>query len=446
MSCIYMHHFGLHRCWLQTTHTTYFTFYKASSIASSFPSSVSGWQDPYLKEAAMKEMAELQQHKIWWDKKNNGVSRSWVMQDGCSPDVTRYRETDGAPWVFVYECKDSGIPADAMNAIYLFSPHAINNMKGAVVPTSNLTPKLESASGGGGGGSGTSNDSLSKRWKVSGIWRHIVPSINSNQSGNNNNNNNRMDVDENLLEEDFSMDSIRIGSGGHANNPLNGGGASSSSLSRANNNDGNVCIHDMALDKGLPSLSGGERIDLEKIAPLRVELFFPRVYYYDPRGCELMMGEDRPKVLQKVFCLVAVTPARNFSLTEYARLYLVENAGNSHNQNDNHMMIHRRELLQEILLDQIGMCEHLRQYMYFSSSSSDTNQQQQQQQQKNPLDMFNVPSHDLFPGNYLCVQMAYKKIQTRLFQSYGIDHSKIYVEGFSQSVNLLLQKDPPIQF
>lgn len=41
---------------------------------------VAGWQDAGLKEAAMKEMAELQQHKMWWEKKNNGVSKSWVMQ------------------------------------------------------------------------------------------------------------------------------------------------------------------------------------------------------------------------------------------------------------------------------------------------------------------------------------------------------------------------------
>lgn len=66
--------------------------------SSSSSGSAAGWQDQLLKQAAMKEMADLQQHKMWWDRKNNGVSKCWVMQDGCSPGVTRYRDVDGAPW------------------------------------------------------------------------------------------------------------------------------------------------------------------------------------------------------------------------------------------------------------------------------------------------------------------------------------------------------------
>lgn len=280
---------------------------------------------------------------------------------------------------------------DAMNVVYLFSPHSIVNMKGAVVPTARLTPKLEPAAGGG---------DLSKKWKASGIWRHVSPLSNNEPSENSH---------------------------------------------QHGNHSENTCIHDMNLDQGLPMLVNTERVvDLEKIAPVRIELFFPRVYFYDPmdpfgengEGDDEDENEDenengyRRKVLQKVFCMVVVTPARNFSLTEYVRLYIVENSSVSSQVQEN--IMHRRELLQEILLDQIGMCEHLRQYMYFSSSNI---------QQKNPLDMLNVPSHDLFPGNYLCIQMAYRKIQTRLARMYGIDHHKIYVEGFSQTVNLLLQKD-----
>jgi hypothetical protein len=37
--------------------------------------------------------------------------------------------------------------------------------------------------------------------------------------------------------------------------------------------------------------------------------------------------------------------------------------------------------------------------------------------------------------------MAYRKIQGKLHRAYGIDHHKIYVEGFSESVHVLRKKD-----
>lgn len=43
-------------------------------------STMDGWQDELLKQAALKEMEDLQQHRMWWEKKNNGISKTWVMQ------------------------------------------------------------------------------------------------------------------------------------------------------------------------------------------------------------------------------------------------------------------------------------------------------------------------------------------------------------------------------
>lgn len=372
--------------------------------------------------------------------------------------------------VFVYECKDSGIPMDALNTIYLFSPHAITNMRGAIVPTSMLTPKLESMVAGGGG-------DLSKKWKASGIWRHVV--VNSGGQAKNaeqisSNNGNESDEDSGVGTSSgtggLSMRGLRSSRLQQTSSTSNG----NQNRNRNGNQNGNdsMCIHDMDLSEGLPSLApmsstaGDAGMDLERLAPVRIELFFPRVYYYDPNDAaehHLMgMDDSERKVHQKVFCMVVVTPARNFSLTEYVRLYIAEgNISSSSSGGGGGLggataadtLVHRRELLQEVLLDQIGMCEHLRRYMYHSASCTtfvaEGNQSDEQDSSmlssamllKNPLDVLNMPSHDLFPGNYLCIQMAYRKIQNRLHKSYGIDHHKIYVEGFSQTVNLLTKKD-----
>jgi hypothetical protein len=485
-----------------------------------------------LKDAACKEMEDLQQHKVWWERKNNGVSKSWVMQDGCSPHVTRYHDADGAPWVFVYECKDSGIPMDALNVVYLFSPTSITNMRGAVVPTARLTPKLEGMTSGGPGGAsshvaGGGGGDLSKKWKVGGIWRHVqVQTDNDNNEvedegdghddGHNDGHNALYDEDSTTADRrnhgrhgsksgsgsddddqgntnggTFSMSSLRNSAGG--SNGIAAGSSRSGLANGINNRQAtnarqmgfsNTCIHDMQLNEGLPALkkqsAGNELdgstdnqglIDLEKQAPVRLELFFPRVFYYDPHDTSSLLdgihqdsvggssgsgnsgsGSNSAdqnlskKVLQKVFCMVVVTPARNFSLTEYVRLYIAENS--SANQES----MHRKEILQEILLDQIGLCDHLRKYMYYSTTGTTTGTTSLQSgsalggmgsanMQKNPLDMLNMPSHDLFPGNYLCIQLAYRKIQSKLHRAYGIDHQRIFIEGFSQTVNLMRRKD-----
>lgn len=157
-------------------------------------------------------------------------------------------------------------------------------------------------------------------------------------------------------------------------------------------------------------------MDLENINPVRIELFFPRVFHYSPESD--VTGDE--SVHQKVFCLVVVTPARNFSIAEYLRLYIVE--GNTGVQD----IATRKDILHEILLDQLGMCEHLRDPVV---------------PYPDPLDCLNMPSQDYFPGNYLSIQLAYRKIQGKLRRSYGIDHRRIYVEGFSDTIHLIKKKD-----
>jgi len=416
---------------------------------------VPGWQDQLLLQAAEKEMADLQQHKVWWDKKNNGVSKSWAMQDGCCPSVTRYKDHDGAPWVFVYHCSDSGIPAGAMDAIFVFSQHAIVNMRGAVLPTDRLTPKLEATGG-------PSSGDISKRWKASAIWRHV--NIAMQDEGNQGNGSSSSPP------PSLSMASLRNSRRNRQTDDELAGGSSSTGNNREGSNlqgvghwhnRSDVCIHDMDLDEGMPYLDPRDcqaaSMDLEKQAPLRIELFFPRVFHYPPEREEgAFAGADSilegningnnaaaganascSKVLQKVFCMVVVTPARNFSLAEYVRMYIVENTMTPES-------IHRKELLREILLDQIGLCYHLRRYMYTASGVHRTDGQNghyNDESVHNPLDILNMPSHDLFPGNYLCIQMAYRKMQYGMRKAYNIDHRKIYIEGFSKTVSKLCQKD-----
>jgi hypothetical protein len=73
-------------------------------------SSVPGWMDPNFIEAMKESDADICQHHKWWKDMNNGMSKCWLMQDGHSEINTRYSITDGAPWSFVYECKESSLP------------------------------------------------------------------------------------------------------------------------------------------------------------------------------------------------------------------------------------------------------------------------------------------------------------------------------------------------
>lgn len=100
----------------------------------------------------MRESNEdVGQHSKWWSGMNNGMSKSWLMQDGSDPKNTRYSIVDGAPWSFVFECKESSLPQvnhpsllrhpctyylslshtrthtnqEALDVVYLFSPRSM---------------------------------------------------------------------------------------------------------------------------------------------------------------------------------------------------------------------------------------------------------------------------------------------------------------------------------
>jgi hypothetical protein len=78
---------------------------------------------------AMKESDDdICQHHKWWKDMNNGMSKCWLMQDGHSEINTRYSITDGAPWSFVYECKESSLPQVRERDIYRESSDATKNI------------------------------------------------------------------------------------------------------------------------------------------------------------------------------------------------------------------------------------------------------------------------------------------------------------------------------
>lgn len=57
-----------------------------------------------------------------------------------------------------------------------------------------------------------------------------------------------------------------------------------------------------------------------------------------------------------------------------------------------------------------------------------------------PLDALNMQGSDYYPGTYLCVPMAYKRIQNMLKRQ-GVDTDRIYVEGFSDTLNMVTGAD-----
>lgn len=69
-----------------------------------------GWKDPRLISSMKESDQDVSQHRQWWMGMNNGMSKSWLMQDGHDPIHTRYSLVDGAPWSFVFECKESSLP------------------------------------------------------------------------------------------------------------------------------------------------------------------------------------------------------------------------------------------------------------------------------------------------------------------------------------------------
>ena len=90
----------------------------------------------------------------------------------------------------------------------------------------------------------------------------------------------------------------------------------------------------------------------------------------------------------------------------------------------------KKDMLHRVLLGQMDMCGFLSK----KHNGVDDNNI------PDPLDSLNMPSRDCYPGNYLSVPMAYKRIQYAMHKL-GFDHNRIYVEGFSDSVSMFMAKD-----
>lgn len=208
---------------------------------------------------------------------------------------------DGVPWSFVYECRESSLPQEALDATFLFSPHSMMNMRGAVVPTKHLVPRIESMD--------------QRKWKVVGIWKKrstsSVANASSSSSSSSDEDDDEDDDDDVGAQGGVSssrrhISRLRRRQSHHNNNPASGRGG----------------IHDMDLDEGMPPLGGNsEGNDLENIAPVRIEAWMVKVFHY---GADANVTMDKT-VMSKMFCILTVTPARNFNLAEYLRHSIVEN-------------------------------------------------------------------------------------------------------------------------
>lgn len=235
---------------------------------------------------------DVAQHNQWWMGMNNGMSKSWLMQDGNDPRNTRYSEVDGAPWSFVCECRESSLPQEILDAAYLFSPHAMLNLRGAMVPTRTLVPRIEA------------NDPRG-RWKVVGVWRKRRASQHPQQqqdqqeqqqspgqgpaAGPNEGENPRPMPSAALMSSSSSSSSCSDDDDVDAvvdpeaqermrlMRSLRSRGHPEDRGSYAIGGDAGGGIHDMDLDEGMPMLAGeaAAGMDLENIAPVRIEVPTP---------------------------------------------------------------------------------------------------------------------------------------------------------------------------
>ena len=180
----------------------------------------------------------------------------------------------------------TGCPQEALDAVYLFSPHSMLNLRNAVVPTSTLMPRIEATD--------------PRRWKVVGVWKKRVVARDDNDDDDDD------DEDDDDADNLLSAMSRARGRGGRRGG---GGGAGGG-------------IHDMDLDEGMPMLDGrAEGTDLENVSPVRIEAWMPRVFHY-ARDAD-RTGDTT--VHRKMFCVLTVTPVRNLNLAEYMRHTVVEN-------------------------------------------------------------------------------------------------------------------------
>lgn len=128
-------------------------------------------------------------------------------------------------------------------------------------------------------------------------------------------------------------------------------------------------VHDIDIEKGggMPPLDGDteDGTDLENVPPVRIEAWMAKVFHYGHDSD--VTGEN--KVFRKVFCILTVTPVRNFNLAEYLRHSIVENTqgtsypGMSSNASES-MRKDRKDMLHRLLLGQMDLCG------YFNSPTS----------------------------------------------------------------------------
>ena len=381
-------------------------------LGHSMTAPVPGWMDPTLIEAMKTSDEDVGQHSQWWRGMNNGMSKCWLMQDGCDTKNTRYSAVDGAPWSFVYECKESSLPQEALDAVFLFSPHSMLNLRGAVVPTRTLVPRIES------------ND---RKWKIVGMWRKRAPAIAAASDRDDPPSNNGGGMH-------GGMDEMRDFRNRLHNMPGNISGGSNAPNDRARRGtaNGRGGIHEMDLDTVMPALEGNaEGMDLENIPPVRIETWMVKVFHY---GSDSEATQDKT-VYRKMFCILTVTPARNLNLAEYMRHSIVENTQGSmfpgmSQQASENMRKDKKDMLHRLLLGQMELCG------FFANNGNNS----MRGGVPDPLDALNMPSTDYYPANYLSVPMAYRRIQYNMRRQ-GFDHKRIYVEGFSDTVSMFTVTD-----
>ena len=390
----------------------------AAAAAAATP----GWADSTLIDSMRESDADTGHHSQWWKGMNNGMSKCWLMQDGHDSVHTRYGVTDGGPLSFVYECNESSLPSEALDAVFLFSPHSMLNLRGAMVPTKTLVPRVECTDRG--------------KWKIVGVWkkRAVDPASLPPPGGDDNSDDDAgggSDGGGAALSSSSDSDSgcdeaeraerrrrklasrpllrrSRMRAGGRARRGAVGGAGGMGGRGGGGVPGG---IHDMDLTEGMPVLSGGaEGTDLENISPVRIEAWMVKVFHY---AADSDITLDRT-VFRKMFCVLTVTPVRNLNLAEYLRHSIVENTqgmmfpGMSQQASEN-MRKDKKDMLHRLLLGQMELCG------FFSRVGTGTNVTP-----PDPLDALNMPSTDYYPSNYLSVPMAYRRIQYAMHKQVSI--------------------------
>lgn len=347
---------------------------------------------------------DVGQHNQWWQGMNNGMSKCWLMQDGHDIKNVRYSEVDGAPWTFVYECKESSLPMPALDVVYLFSPHSMLNMRGAMVPTKMLMPRIDQASEKDRGG----------RWKIVGVLKKKKMSAHNSSSSP------AAVLDAEAEEEGRAPEDDIDNFDDKHTEDLSGWR--------------DKVIHDINLeDGGIPPLGGDmDAADLENICPVRIEAWMAKAFHYTQHSGD---EEGDEAIASKVFCVVTVTPVRNMNLSEYLRTNVVENTqGNMFpgmtQVASESMRKDRKDMLHRILLEQMELCG------FFARNRH----AEERYGIPDPLDALNMQGSDYYPGTYLCVPMTYKRIQN-ILKRQGVDTSRIYVEGFSDTINMVTGED-----